>query len=329
MISVIIPVYNVEFYLRRSIESVRGQSFQDWELILIDDGSTDQSGAVCDRYSELDSRIKTIHKQNGGAASARNVGIDWVLANSSSQWIAFVDSDDEISPDYLSVLYRTAMQYAADLSICDFEMIESDGSVVPNKFSIPELHTTGNTLLEENVIGSNWRFAVPVNKLYRKKLFEGLRFPEGYICEDEALLHHILAAAGTVVCISDRLYFYVRREDSVMGSGKSIKITDVLTALSDRIQFASRNHYSLLYNQTLRGYYLAFHNTHYPLLLKNGKGTIYPRRVARATRAILPDLLRLSYWTRREKLELILFSLFPHLQLAASRRRERKNRVSG
>lgn len=329
IISVIVPVYKVEPYIRRCVDSLLSQSFSDFELILVDDGSPDDCGAVCDAYAAKDSRVHVIHQQNRGLSAARNAGIDWAFAHSDSQWLAFVDSDDAVAPDYLLKMYQAAEQNQADLCISDFQSVFIDGGAEQDEISIPFRVCSGRELLEEGITQSNWHTVLAWNKLYRKELFAELRFPAGYINEDEAVIHRVLGEAGTVVCISDKLYFYYRRADSIMGVGRNIKRTDILTAWADRVRFASQNHCSGLYSQTLRSWFLAFREKYYPLLREKGSGTVYPRRVARATRAILPDLLRLSYWTRREKLELILFSLFPHLQLAASRRRERKNGASG
>lgn len=328
-ISVIVPVYKVEPYLRRCVDSLLSQSFSDFELILVDDGSPDGCGVICDEYAAQDARVHVIHQKNGGLSAARNAGIDWAFAHSDSRWLAFVDSDDAVSPDYLRKMYEVAEQHQAELCVSDFQSVFIDGGTEQDEISIPFRVCSGRELLEEGIMQANWHTVLAWNKLYRKELFAELRFPAGYINEDEAVIHRVLGGSGTVVFLPDKLYYYYRRADSIMGAGLNIKRTDVLSALSDRVRYAARIHCSGLYSQTLRGWFLAFREKYYPLLREKGRGTVYPRRVARATRAILPDLLRLSYWTRREKLDLILFSLFPHLQLAASRRRERKKNVAG
>ena len=107
-ISVIVPVYKVEQFIHRCVDSILLQSFYDFELILVDDGSPDQCGAICDAYAAADNRIHVIHQKNGGLSAARNTGIDYVMANSKSHWLTFVDSDDWLHPDFLKVLYTTA-----------------------------------------------------------------------------------------------------------------------------------------------------------------------------------------------------------------------------
>lgn len=324
MISIIVPVYNVEDYLKRCIDSICRQTFEDWELILVDDGSTDQSGAICDDYAARDPRIKPLHKKNGGAASARNAALDWIFASSSSQWVAFVDSDDEVSPDYLSTLYSTAAKHKADLCICDFYTIKTDGEPGDDSLPIPSLCTTGRTILEDREFGAKWRYVVPWNKLYRKELFEGLRFPVGYICEDEAVVHRILGAAQTVVCIPDRLYTYYLRTNSVSGGVKTVKNTDNLFAISDRIRYAKKQQLPACRAGSVWQYLWFLLEVALPLLARSEKGGPYLKRSARATRAVLPDLLRSKSRSGREKLRVVLFSLFPHAYLAHARRNIRK-----
>ena len=115
-ISVIVPVYNVENYIERCVDSILKQTFEDYELILVDDGSVDSSRSICERYSEKDKRIKVLARDNGGAAAARNTGLDWVYKNSDSQWIAFIDSDDWIHSRYLELLFKAVIQHNVQIS---------------------------------------------------------------------------------------------------------------------------------------------------------------------------------------------------------------------
>ena len=119
-ISVIVPVYKVEEFLSRCVDSILCQSYPDFEVILVDDGSPDRSGQMCEDYARQDSRIHVIHQENGGLSAARNSGIDWAFAHSDSRWLAFVDSDDWVHPDFLKVLYETAEQTLCKISVCDF-----------------------------------------------------------------------------------------------------------------------------------------------------------------------------------------------------------------
>lgn len=319
-ISVIVPVYKVEPWLRRCVDSVLAQTFADFELVLVDDGSPDRCGDICDEYAQKDARVHVIHQQNGGLSAARNAGIERALSN-GSQWLAFVDSDDEIAPNYLSRMYGEVLEHEADLCICDCHSIWSDNRSDDDILSIPEMVTTGRALLEGPGIGYNWHFSIACNKLYRVRLLQNLRFPVGYIHEDEAVYHRVLGGAKTVVCLPDRLYLYYRRADSIMGAGRGIKSVDYLCALSDRIRFASEQKLPVLYQRSLADYHRYYVKVCYPPLVKEGKGTVYPRRAARATKAILPDLFRSALWKRKELLQLLCLSLFPHTALFLARHR--------
>ena len=126
IISVIVPVYKVEKFIHRCIYSILAQTFKDFELILVDDGSPDNCGKICDEYALKDNRIHVIHKENGGLSDARNAGIDWAFANSNSEWITFIDSDDWIHPKYLEALYNAVKKSGCEISICGFEETEGN-----------------------------------------------------------------------------------------------------------------------------------------------------------------------------------------------------------
>ena len=126
-ISVIVPVYKVEPYLRRCVDSILAQTFTDFELILVDDGSPDNCGAICEEYEKKDSRVHVIHQENEGLSAARNAGIEWVFANSNSEWLNFVDSDDWVHPQMLERLYHAVLEHNVKVSICGYE--ETDGEI--------------------------------------------------------------------------------------------------------------------------------------------------------------------------------------------------------
>ena len=320
IISVIVPVYKVEPYLRRCVDSILDQTYTDFELILVDDGSPDNCGAICDEYAAKDSRVHVIHQQNGGLSAARNAGIDWSFAHSDSQWLSFIDSDDSVLPDYLSRMYASAAEQNADLCICDFQTVLSDGTIAPEESGIPSRVDSGNALLKEKIIYSNWRFVIACSKLYRKQLFAKLRFPVGYIHEDEAIIHRVLGSAAKVVCIPDRLYCYYLREESITGTGRSIKSTDYLSALSDRIRYARDMGMTALAGSSVWVYLQFLLETALPLLMDAEPNSRYIRRASSATRAVLPHLLRSKSRTLREKMRVILFSYCPRFYLSVAKR---------
>jgi len=161
LISIIIPVYNVEDYLARCLESILFQSFKDFEVLLIDDGSTDGSGKICDAYAQNDTRIRVIHKVNGGVSSARNVGLN----NANGQYISFVDSDDFVHPCFLEFLYNSIKSSKADISICDYEK-RNDNTII--KHGINELTTEIREISHYDFsIYSISNHSTVVTKLYR------------------------------------------------------------------------------------------------------------------------------------------------------------------
>ena len=318
-VSVIVPVYKVEPWLRRCVDSILAQRFADFELILVDDGSPDRCGDICDEYAQKDPRVHVIHQKNGGLSAARNAGIERALST-GSQWLAYVDSDDEISPYYLSRMYEAVMEHHAELCVCDFRTIYPDGKPHTDEPEIPARIAAGRELLEEKGFLGNWHIVIACNKLYRAELFASLRFPVGYVHEDEAVIHRVLGASSKVVCIPDPLYFYYQRTSSITGSGKTVKSTDYLTAMADRIRYAKENRLPNCASSAVWGYLWWLLEISLPLLVRAEKGSPYIKRAARATRTVLPDLLRSKSRTRREKLRVVLFGFFPRAYLAHARR---------
>ena len=181
-ISVIVPVYKVEPYLRRCADSILAQTFEDFDLILVDDGSPDRCGEICEEYAKNDSRVHVIHQQNGGLSAARNSGIDWAFANSDSQWLAFVDSDDWVHPKFLETLYAAVRETGSLISACGLYRTEGQGFSEIMDFSVHSM-TADDYYCSREIHGG--LTAVAWNKLYHKSLFEALRYPHGKLHEDE------------------------------------------------------------------------------------------------------------------------------------------------
>lgn len=215
-ISVIVPVYNVEAYLSKCIESIIHQTYQNLEILLIDDGSTDGSGPICDAFAEKDARITVIHKKNGGLSDARNTGIN----HSSGEYLAFVDSDDSLDLHMLEKLYAALKEHDADISICDFCRVDSDGNNYEDGQS--NFHTcaglaTGKEVIQRLFEGDYTYYTVAWNKLYKREIFKNIRYPYGRLNEDEFVVHRIFGACKKVVCLNDQLYYYLQRPDGIMG----------------------------------------------------------------------------------------------------------------
>lgn len=213
LISVVVPVYNVELYLRECVDSILSQKYVNFECILVDDGSTDSSGALCDVVAKTDSRIKVIHKKNGGLSSARNAGVE----ASKGNYVCFVDSDDMISEDYLRVLYENAVLYNADVSMCEFIRFWDGEKFAPLTENI--LSTMERKEFLERVMcsNSNTSLVISCNKLIRREIAEKISFPAGKWHEDEFYLNSLLKWAKSFVLSSSQLYFYRQRANSIMG----------------------------------------------------------------------------------------------------------------
>ncbi len=223
LISIIIPVYNVETYLKKCIDSVLNQTYTHLEIILVDDGSNDRSGQICDEYAKKDDRILVIHKKNGGLSEARNVALDVM----SGRFVTFVDSDDYIEKEMIEILYKLKVGYDANVSCVGFEKI-FDGKEVKRKYRIRKEIIrvySGNDAIEEflykkNVDTSAW------GKLYNAEDFKEIKYPVGMIFEDLATTYKIFEDKSKIVCSNLQLYYYVQRSESIVHDKFSIKRFD-------------------------------------------------------------------------------------------------------
>ena len=202
-ISVIVAVYKMEQFLPRCIEGILNQTFRDLELILVDDGSPDNCGAICDAYAQKDNRVHVIHKENAGVCVARNTGLDWAFANSDSQWIFFHDNDDWIHPKTLEWLHRAALELDAKISICGYQQTHGEDPVIESEQLIPVRWTPKDFYLQHFVNAT-----VCWGKLYAKDCFAGKRYPPGKYIEDEFLTYQLLFANTHLAVIPAPLYAY-------------------------------------------------------------------------------------------------------------------------
>ena len=247
--SVIVPVYKVEAVLPRCIESILNQTVTDFELILIDDGSPDRSGVICDEYAAKDERIRVIHQENGGLSAARNAGIEWALHNSDSEWITFIDSDDWVHVRYLESLYRAAMQYNTPISMC--WLVKTSGEEVsPESFDAVLRSTEEAFTYNGQMIAS-----FSCGRLYRKELFENYRFPIGKLWEDMYLVHKILFQFPEIAVIEQPLYYYYRNPESIIRRKWSEKNKDILVAYETEIFPFFKEKHPSVYRIAQCGYY--------------------------------------------------------------------------
>lgn len=254
LISVIVPVYKVERYVERCIDSILNQTLTDFELILVDDGSPDNSGTICDEYLKRDKRIKVIHQKNGGLSAARNSGIKWVVNHSNSEWISFIDSDDWVHPQYLELLLRMVLELDVCIGVCGFERTSTQGKMV----YVDDIAMT-KYVPEEYWIKNRVNATVAWGKLYKKELFLKMRYPVGKIHEDEYVTYKLLFSYSYIAVIDYPLYFYYQNTDSITSQEWSIKRLDGVQAFKDQLSFFKDNHYELAKDQAVFNYYEALY----------------------------------------------------------------------
>ena len=239
VLSVIVPVYKVEPYLRKCVDSIRAQTLQEIEIILVDDGSPDNCGKICDEYAAMDSRIRVVHKENDGLSSARNAGI----AIAQADILGFVDSDDWCDADMFALLYRNMLQESADISVCGLTMHAAGNTALTNdpKYAV----LSGADAME-------FLYQLPIgnptvwNKLYRKHLFDSIRFPEGKIYEDVFIMPRLMDAADTVVFDMQPKYHYdASRTGSITQNPYRSQKLDVIEAYYENYCFIRDNYPSV------------------------------------------------------------------------------------
>ena len=234
LISIIVPVYKVEEYLGDCIQSIVNQTYQNLQIILVDDGSPDCCGKICDEWMVKDKRIEVIHKKNGGLSDARNAGLNVA----TGAYIAFVDSDDWIEPQMYEVLLEVMKKEEADIVACGIIDTYPEKKVI---HSFP--YATGASEKFLKMIYQDTKFPVASwNKLYRKELWENFRFPKGKICEDAFTTYLLLDKASKVVQIPDALYHYRIRESSIMTSEFRTSRMDEEEAWRDNFVYMKKWH---------------------------------------------------------------------------------------
>lgn len=288
-VSVIVPVYKVEAFLHRCVDSVLNQSFSDFELILVDDGSPDNCGAICDEYAQKDSRVHVIHKTNGGLSDARNAGIDWAFANSDSQWLTFIDSDDWIHRDYLKLLLGAAEENHASEAVCGLYWT-NEYCPDPDVSKAKAVALDAETAMVQHYGKCNSACA----KIFRKELFENLRFPKGKLYEDSFVTHIPLFQAGRVAILEAQLYYYYNNPTSITHTKWTDRNLDAIEAHELRLAFLRENGYekALLREKEIYVEELTNKITH---LLDTRQGDAFAD-----TLMLLQDKLRLALASARE-----------------------------
>ncbi|SKB64054.1 Glycosyltransferase involved in cell wall bisynthesis [Lachnospiraceae bacterium] len=241
LISVIIPVYHVDKYLGRCLNSILDQTYENLELIVVDDGSDDKCPEICDSFAEKDSRIIVIHKENGGVADARNCG----LSKASGEFITFVDPDDYINKNMYDDMMHKLFENNADIVMCDFKYVYEDDVVSeisdhPSDVNVDIISGSDALYQSYSSYKNGVLYSVLWNKICRRELYEDLVFPTGRIYEDEARVFMILYKAAKIAYIDHPYYFYHQHRQSIVGKRWNQTNLQLLDAYIDKLEFYGR-----------------------------------------------------------------------------------------
>lgn len=315
IISIIVPVYNVEKYLDRCVKSILAQTFKDFELILVDDGSLDRSGEMCDEYARSDSRIKVIHKENGGLSSARNAGIDIA----SGEFLGFVDSDDYIANDMYEMLYDNLIRENADMSICCKYDCYNDKPLKINK----ECYSVFNT---EEALRSicKGEFGVSAcDKLYKRKLFEKIRYPVTKTSEDAFVIINLFLKCEIIVMTTKQKYYWYHRENSISG-GRSVKnCLDTIEAHKKNYDLICLHYPNLRDLAAQRVWFSYFYALDGLLLNNNDKYIDKENEIIKLLRNHAFKIIFKSHFTFKRKISMavLMFSKSAYKKLVITRRK--------
>lgn len=317
LISIIVPAYNVSNYLDSCVESIEALTFQDFEVILVDDGSTDGTGKLCDAWADRDPRIQVVHQKNQGLSGARNTGID----RARGTWLLFVDSDDRVQPDLASVLLDTAEKQASDLVLCGYNRIDEQGRYLSSRSFDANLSGGLDNLvrliLEDTLNPSAWA------KLFNRRLFTNIRFAPGKKFEDAFLWADVLRVVPQLsfACVSECLYDYRQNQAGLMRTYDDEREADLIVAW-DAVCDAYRQRYdgTGLEELTFRWAYVRF--------LYLDRASLHGRDLAsplcinaiEALKSSRREILSSPLFTRQRKLTLVLLIISPRLYAWAVRR---------
>lgn len=232
MITIVVPVYKVEKYLNRCVDSILDQTYTDFELLLVDDGSPDNCGKICDEYAEKDNRIFVIHQKNGGLSAARNTGINWFYEQNRSDYITFLDSDDWLHPEYLRILMNGITENDVKISVCNYKRVTDE---IPHEnYDKVEYELTSP---ENFLLNHFWQYNYAWNKLYHKSAFKDIRYPVGKIFEDTFTTYKALHKCEKIAYTDLQLYYYFYNEQGISHSPWKPSELVVFDAMQEQLQF--------------------------------------------------------------------------------------------
>lgn len=302
LISIIIPVYNVKPYLKKCVDSVIAQTYRNIEIILVDDGSKDGSGDLCDELREIDSRITIYHKENGGLSSARNYGIE----RASGEYIGLVDSDDYIESDMYETLLRLAKNNDADMSMC--AMCDVYGDRKCRVETVVEEKTVSREEAIKMVLVGEVVSVSAVNKLYKRSLFDNIRYPEGKTLEDAFVIVDLLNICNIISITSAQKYFYVHRNESITTRKYDGKI-DAIEAYTHNYEIIEAAYPNLLDVAKMRLCWAHFYVLDRVVMNDINKYLGIKTKCINYIRSNLPFIIKSPYFTLSRKIAAILLMI--------------------
>lgn len=235
LISIVVPVYNISGYIEKCISSLSGQTYKNIEIVLVDDGSTDNSGDICEVYAKKDGRVKVIHKKNGGLSDARNKGI----GNATGEYISLVDGDDYVDKDYIEKQYKTLKKYDADMVITSHKVIYPKKTIDESTGKEYTDNSEGilkRILYDDGVDLSAW------GKLYKKSLFDNIEYPRGRLFEDSATTYKLVDTSNTIAVNSVPTYNYMMRSDSIVNETFSESKMDLIISTEEMTDYIRKKY---------------------------------------------------------------------------------------
>lgn len=309
LLSVIVPVYNVEKYIDECIESICNQTYKNLEIILVDDGSTDNSGKRCDYWAEQDNRIKVIHKQNGGLSSARNAGLDII----NGEYVAFVDSDDVLS----TTMYQEMMERRPDdkcIVACDYTKIDENGNEIPKTCDnfADGIYSPQDFLASYDNARIRITVAVAWNKIYPVSVFKDIRYKEGITHEDEEIIHRLFFNTSKIVFVAKELYKYRTRSGSIMKLLNPASENDLFNALINRLYDCYDGQYSAQSLSKIATYCIEQGISIWIKCSKSKKGSGSEKNIIRTeVKKIIKE--KEKYGLKKIRIKWLLFTTFPNV----------------
>ena len=287
MITIVVPVYKVEEYLPRCVNSILNQTYKDWLLLLVDDGSPDNCGKMCDEYAASDSRIFVKHQKNGGLSAARNTGLNWFYEQNRGDYILFADSDDWLHPQQLEVLMRGTTENNVKISACNYMRVTED--VPHTRYDEVEFELTSP---EDFLVNHSWQYNYAWGKLYHKSVFEDVRYPVGKNFEDTFTTYKALYKCEKIAYTELPLHYYLRNEKGISRSPWNTSELVIFDAMKEQMKFYKENGFEKAYKKEFELF--VHHHAYQIVRIKENKKDLKKNRailkqIKKELRAYLKD----------------------------------------